>query len=107
MTIETANFLKDKGDALGKQDPLIAFKYGGTSKKPLTRKTKAHSNAGKNADFRNKNNVFLLTDYTLETHDLVLEALEEDTLANDLLGTAHPLRYSELSRSYGPQRQTL
>ena len=89
---------------MGKQDPFVQFKYGGTAKKPLIRKTKAHQNAGKNADFRNKNNVFLLTDYTKETHDLVLEAMEEDTLANDVLGTTYPLRYSELTRSYGPQR---
>ena len=81
--------------------PPMVQPFDPTASKPLNRKTKAHKNAGVNADFRNKNNIFILADLDKEAaakRDLVLEAMEEDTFSNDKLGTTQPLRYSDLTR---------
>lgn len=48
----SAEFLKDEGDALGKQDPFLSFKYEGKQLKTLVK-----DDAGKKASF---DDVFLL-----------------------------------------------
>ena len=52
IQIKEANFLKDDGDVIGKQDPFVCFVHDGKKFK-----TETHQNAGKEARF---NDVFRL-----------------------------------------------
>lgn len=80
-----AEFLKDDGDAIGKQDPFLAFDYDG-----LQYKTEVQDDAGKSAKY---NDVFLLEN--IEEHarsgkELTIQAFDHDVGSCDLLGSANP-----------------
>lgn len=83
-------------DTFGKQDPFIRFKYDDE-----WCQTKVADNAGKHATF---NEEFELPNVMQEIRQeelLILEALDEDTVSNDLLGQTNPLSYSALTQEEG------
>ena len=78
LKLKEARFLKD-ADFFGKQDPFLQFNYGGR-----IYKTKVHDNAGKHAIF---NETIVLEDVSKYLQkDLLIEAYDEDTIKNKLLG---------------------
>ena len=94
LQILEANFLKDDGDAFGKQDPFVKFIYNG---KPL--RTATHDDAGKHAKFTE---VFKLEEVDKpikENFKIVFEAYDEDPTSDDLLSKTDPIPFSDFIKS--------
>ena len=77
-----AQFLKDKGDLIGKQDPFFQFKYNGK-----TFRTKTHWEGGLYGNF---NQEFYLEMYdiykgSIDHNNIIFEAYDEDPFGFDFL----------------------
>lgn len=97
-----AEFLKDEADAMGKQDPFLAFDYDNRQFKTAVR-----DDAGTSAKF---NDVFLLENVEEQARsgkDLVMQAYDYDTAANDLLGAANGVSLASMCADPTPQRHQL
>ena len=87
LSILEANFLKDDGDVLGKQDPFIQFHHNG-----VLLKTKTAEDAGKHAKYTDE--LFTLEDLEsaiTKNEMITFNAMDEDATGADLLAVAKPL----------------
>ena len=91
LQILEANFLKDDGDAFGKQDPYIRFFHNGQMFR-----TRTQQDAGKHAKFIRVFKLENLEKPVNGNEQITFEAFDEDTTSDDLLAVAHPLSYDML-----------
>ena len=88
MIVE-ANFLKDKGDFMGAQDPLIQFEWLGE-----IYRTPTLENAGKYGYFGAE---FWLNDFLEAREETVkFEALDDDGLSAEMLGATEPFVINQI-----------
>jgi Ca2+-dependent lipid-binding protein len=97
--IAEANFLRDDGDLLGKQDPFARFMHNG-----VKFQTKTHQDAGKQARFGEVFKLGAIEKAIAQNETLVVETLDEDVVGADSLGAAQGLQYTELIK--GTEKQT-
>lgn len=84
--MKAAEFLKDEGDAFGKQDPFLQFIYEDNKYK-----TDVQDDAGLKASY---NDVFLLENVEEQARggkDLVVQAYDHDVASSDILGEANAI----------------
>ena len=89
LRVLEANFLKDDGDAFGKQDPFVQFVHNAK-----TLKTKTHQDAGKHAKFDEVFRLDNLEQLVTKNQSITFEAYDEDACGSDLLAKAKPVGYS-------------
>lgn len=98
----SAEFLKDEGDAMGKQDPYLAFEY--ETKKY---RTAVQDDAGKSAKY---DDVFLLENVEEQARsgkDVVMQAYDYDMDGDDLLGAANAVSLAAMCADQNVQRHTM
>lgn len=93
LQIEELSTHKD-ADSLGKQDPVVKFKYNGT-----VMQTKVAQNAGKHATFNEQFELTNILEEIKAEEVLVIEAHDQDAVSSELLGRAMPISFSALTQS--------
>ena len=91
IIVHQANFLKDTGDLIGKQDPFIRFKYEGN-----IMETDVKNDAGK---FAKWDETFQFPNIALQVRNeeqLIFEAYDSDVVSSELLCKCWPLDYVDL-----------